>query len=201
VTPAADLPTQGREKLEQKVVDFERIDEAGLKEGQWDVVLVVMGTTAKAAGSPDNFTRIDKEYVVNAAKAAKADKDQRLIYLSTYMANPNSSALYTRSKGLTEKALAELGYKDTIIFRPGLLTNTQRPESRFGETALQVVTGIFSLFSNRFQIDVDKLAKSICVAGEQGTSGLPSNVHAPQENWGGRNFTMIGNKEAMALSQ
>ena len=40
VTPAADLPAEGREKLEQKVVDFERIDEAGLKEGQWDVVFV-----------------------------------------------------------------------------------------------------------------------------------------------------------------
>jgi len=94
------------------------------------------------------------------------------------MANPNTSALYTRSKGLTEQALAELGYKDTIIFRPGLLTNTRRSESRFGESALQyallftllfvfetrgtpsltewfrVVTGIFSLFSNKFQIDV-----------------------------------------------
>jgi oxidoreductase len=40
VTPVTDLPAQGREKLEQKVVDFERIDEAGLKEGQWDVVFV-----------------------------------------------------------------------------------------------------------------------------------------------------------------
>ena len=40
MTPAADLPAQGREKLEQRVVDFERIDEAGFKEGQWDVVFV-----------------------------------------------------------------------------------------------------------------------------------------------------------------
>ena len=40
MTPVADLPPQGREKLEQKVVDFECIDEAGLKEGQWDVVFV-----------------------------------------------------------------------------------------------------------------------------------------------------------------
>lgn len=85
MTPAADLPAEGREKLEQKVVDFERIDEAGLKEGQWDVVFVAcvkflvqfllinarvhrlcgrrMGTTAKAAGSSDNFTKIDKECV------------------------------------------------------------------------------------------------------------------------------------------
>jgi N-acetyl-gamma-glutamylphosphate reductase len=41
VTPAEDLAAlQGREKLEQKVVDFERLDEAGLKEGQWDVVFI-----------------------------------------------------------------------------------------------------------------------------------------------------------------
>ena len=83
------------------------------------VFLYRMGTTAKSAGSQENFTKIDKEYVeafplpsslqtpflpsyfpltsasvpahifffslryvVNAAKAAKADKDQRLIYVS-----------------------------------------------------------------------------------------------------------------------
>jgi hypothetical protein len=43
VTPVAelDVPAQVREeKLEQKVVDFERLDEAGLKEGQWDVVFI-----------------------------------------------------------------------------------------------------------------------------------------------------------------
>jgi oxidoreductase len=93
---------------------------------------------------------------VNAAKAAKADKDQRLIYLSVRFsfepvgfsshviicflqsngANPKSSILYSRSKGLTEQALSELGYKDTVVFRPGMLSNTNRPQSRFVETAI-----------------------------------------------------------------
>jgi hypothetical protein len=101
---------------------------------------------------------------VNAAKAAKADKDQRLIFVSVRlpslvhmptmrrwadlgsifilssspqasMANPKSSILYSRTKGLTEQALAELGYKDTIIFRPGALSNTQRSDSRLAESA------------------------------------------------------------------
>lgn len=41
MTPAEDLASlQGREKLEQKVVDFERLDEAGLEGGQWDVVFI-----------------------------------------------------------------------------------------------------------------------------------------------------------------
>jgi|SRR6267142_2899083 len=51
------------------------------------------------------------------------------------MANPKSSILYSRTKGLTEQALAELGYKDTIIFRPGALSNTQRSDSRVAESA------------------------------------------------------------------
>jgi hypothetical protein len=94
-------------------------------------------------------------YAVNAAKVAKTDKDQRLIYVSVcssfepvgfsshniinFMqvtgANPTSSIFYPRSKGLTEQALAELGYKDTIIFRPTALSNTNRPQPRFAETA------------------------------------------------------------------
>jgi oxidoreductase len=40
VTPKEDLPPQASGKLEQKVIDFEQLDEAGLKEGNWDVVFV-----------------------------------------------------------------------------------------------------------------------------------------------------------------
>jgi len=204
VTPVAelDVPAQVREeKLEQKVVDFERLDEAGLKEGQWDVVFIALGTTVRDAGSQENFTKIDREYVVNAAKAAKVEKDQRLIYVSVGAANPNSSASYLRSKGLTEQALAELGYKDTIMFRPAMLSNTQRSNFRLAESALVAVTSVLSRFSPIFQIDVDKLAKSIRVVGEQGTSGLQSSIQALQTNWGGRNFTVIDNRNALALSQ
>jgi len=52
------------------------------------------------------------------------------------MANPKSMNFYPRSKGLTEQALAELGYKDTIIFRPGMLANVQRPEKRLAESVV-----------------------------------------------------------------
>jgi oxidoreductase len=186
--------------VEQKVIDFERLEEAGLKEGQWDVIFIAMGTTAKSAGSQENFTKIDKEYVVNAAKAAKADKDQRLIYVSVSTANPKSSVFYSRSKALTEQALADLGYKDTIVFRPAVLSNTNRQDTRLAENALLAVTGVLSRFSSKVQIDVDKLAKSIRIVGEQGTSDLPSGAHAQQTNWGGKNFTMIDNSSAVALS-
>jgi len=93
------------------------------------------------------------------------------------MANPNSSIFYSRSKGLTEQALAELGYADTIIFRPGALANTQRAESRFAERTflyalsvsfiygrsssltllLRAVTGILSRFSPSIEIGVSSI--------------------------------------------
>ena len=40
MTSKEDLPLQASGKLEQKVIDFERLDEAGLKEGNWDVVFI-----------------------------------------------------------------------------------------------------------------------------------------------------------------
>ncbi|KAI9440865.1 hypothetical protein H4582DRAFT_1501353 [Lactarius indigo] len=201
VTPAEELPAQASGKLEQKVIDFERLDEAGLKDGNWDVVFITLGTTLKLAGSQENFTKIDKEYVVNAAKAAKVDKEQRLVYISVGAANPGSTSFYLRSKGLTEKALAELGYNDTIVFRPVVLANVERPEGRLVESIAVGVTGVLSWISPRFQIGVDKLAKSARVAGELGTSGLPSSVRTTQMNWGGRNFTSIDNKGAVFLSR
>ena len=39
VTPKDNLG-EGSSKLEQKAIDFEKLDEAGLKDGKWDVVFV-----------------------------------------------------------------------------------------------------------------------------------------------------------------
>lgn len=81
VTPADQLGGASS-KLEQKVIDFEKIEEAGLKDGKWDVVFITyvvrfksalwpaehrrktrLGTTRAAAGSAEAFERIDREYV------------------------------------------------------------------------------------------------------------------------------------------
>jgi oxidoreductase len=37
---AAEQITAGKDKLEQKVVDFEKIEESGLASGKWDVVFI-----------------------------------------------------------------------------------------------------------------------------------------------------------------
>ncbi|THH19004.1 hypothetical protein EW146_g2067 [Bondarzewia mesenterica] len=140
VTAKDQLPSGTEGKLEQKVIDFEKLDQAGLKEGKWDVVFITMGTSIKAAGSEANFEKIDREYVINAAKAARSDDtNQRLVYLSSQYSNPNSNTPFLRSKGLTEQALAGLGYGDTIVFRPLFLRNAGRAEFRPVEVMLAQV--------------------------------------------------------------
>ncbi|KAG6329542.1 hypothetical protein ID866_9548, partial [Astraeus odoratus] len=137
VTSPENLPPGQREgRLEQKVIDFENLDAAGLKGGRWDVVFVTLGTTRAQAGSAAMFEKIDREYVVNACRAAKSDDpthEQRVVYLSSGGASASSPFLYPKSKGLTELALARLGYSDTIVFRPGLLKGADRPERRLAE--------------------------------------------------------------------
>lgn len=39
MTPLEHI-TVGKEKLEQKTIDFEKVDQAGLATGKWDVVFI-----------------------------------------------------------------------------------------------------------------------------------------------------------------
>ncbi|KAJ7777405.1 hypothetical protein B0H16DRAFT_1853958 [Mycena metata] len=196
-TALAGLPT-GKDKLEQRKIDFAKLEEAGLREGKWDVVFIALGTSAKEAGSKEAFERIDREYVINAARAAKSDHPQRLVYVSSVGADSDSHFLYTRSKGLTEEGLAGLGYADTIVFRPAILGG--RAETRTAEKIAGAFTGVLSLVSSSVEIQVTTLAKSLVQAGLLGSSALPSVAGAKQAGKDAARFTVIGNAGALALA-
>ncbi|KAJ7173696.1 hypothetical protein C8R46DRAFT_991540 [Mycena filopes] len=199
-TTSLDTLTTGKDKLEQKTIDFEKPEEV-LQGGKWDVVFITLGTAAKAAGSSEAFERIDREYVINAARAAKGDYPQRVIYVSSASANPKSRMLYPRSKGLTEEGLAGLGYADTIIFRPGLLTDTAKPQPRIAETIAGYITPLLAYIFPNIEIKISTLAKSIAKAGQLGTAGLPSVVGATQDGKDGARFTVITSAGALALAK
>jgi len=204
VTPLDTLPagTQ-KDKLVQKVIDFDKLDEAALKEGKWDVVILTLGTTRAAAGSAEKFVQIDREYVVNAAKAAKTNEEghkQRVVYLSSAGASSTSMLLYPQSKGLTEDGLVALGYDETIIFRPGYLADANRANhNSVLEGAYGWVTNKLSAITPSVEIKVPLLAKSIVNAGQLGAAALPKEAGATVETRKESKFTLIGNKGAIAL--
>jgi len=199
VTSVNDIST-GKDKLEQKTINFDKIEEAGLQEGRWDIVYITLGTTRKAAGSDAAFERIDRDYVINAAKAAKVTGlQQRVVYLSSAGANASSPFLYTRSKGQTEAGLAKLGYSDTIIFRPGFLAGAQRPDSSIAENIFGYITGALSHVSKSVEIQIPTLAKAICRAGILGSDALPAEAEAIEADADGASFNFIPNSGAIAL--
>ncbi|KAG8697101.1 Protein fmp52, mitochondrial [Ceratobasidium sp. 395] len=202
-------------KLERKIVDFEKLDEKEWKDGKWDVIYITLGTTKAAAGSAENFEKIDREYVINAAKAAKSTDpahQQRLVYLShTYGYRPRQSGgasasspfLYPKSKGLTERGLASLGYSDFIAFRPGFLKGAERDHSRIAESVFGYITGALSHVTSAVEIHVADLGRAIVTAGRLGTANLPASVQAapgPAHEGTGA-YTTIGNAGAVALSK
>ncbi|KAH8827493.1 hypothetical protein DL96DRAFT_1251589 [Flagelloscypha sp. PMI_526] len=201
VTPKDQLPVESLSRLEQKVIDFEKISESGLKDGKWDVVFITLATTQAIAGSPEQFEKIDKGYVLSAAKEAKSTDSefkQRIVYISAVGSDPASRFIYSRCKGLTEEGLAKLGYDDTIIFRPAILKGEDR---NLLEKAISPFTSALSLVSSNVQIQFDALTKAVLKAGQLGSSSLPAGI-VKQDSWtGGPTFSVIGNASALKLAK
>jgi len=207
VTPPETLTgIAGKDKLVQKVVDFEntKVEEWKLKDENADVVFITLGTNRAAAGNQERWVKIDREIPISVANDARVEgKDQKIVYLSAGSANASSMFPYLQSKGLTEQGLAKPGYKDAIMFRPGFLKDAQREETRMVEVIFGKLSGALSLFSSGLEIPVTTLAKSMVFAGAVGTAGLPPAAEAttqPAEK-DIPAYTIIGNKGAAEMAK
>ncbi|KAK0214954.1 hypothetical protein IW262DRAFT_1300199 [Armillaria fumosa] len=192
LTDLSTLST-GKDKLVQKSIDFEKLEESGLKDGKWDVVFITYGAPPMARDNQKGCWRRGS-YVINAAREARVpDHEQRVLYLSSGSANAKSSFLYPRCKGQTEEALASMGYSDTIVFHPGLLAGTNRPQSRMPEVIAE-----YGIVAFR----VATLGRSMAIAGWLGSERLPSVARAKEEETPeGKRFVSIPNAGAIALAQ
>lgn len=80
------------------------------------------GTTRRDAGSAEKFKELDYGTNIEALKAAKANGNfDTAILVSSMGADPNASFLYMKTKGELERDFKALGFKRTVILRPGIL--------------------------------------------------------------------------------
>lgn len=86
---SSDVPAGTSNKLHHVSIDFDKLlandaDEGRkLRDVDGDAVIVCLGTTRANAGGLDKFVKIDREYVLAAAKEArKPGKHQTLVYCS-----------------------------------------------------------------------------------------------------------------------
>ncbi|KAF9548536.1 Protein fmp52, mitochondrial [Mortierella hygrophila] len=168
--------------LEQKTIDFENIAATLPDEGTNlpQVVFCTLGTTRAAAGSAENFKKIDQQYVVESARQIheKAPKDPatglskvHFLYCSSAGANADSYFLYPKSKGETEKALAEIGFERVSIFHPAFLKTVEpRVGIRAGEWIFGKLVPVLEFVSERSAtISVASVALAMRLVGTSDT--------------------------------
>lgn len=83
--------------------------------------LCTLGTTIKAAGSPEAFRAVDFDAVLRFALAARAAGVERFAVVSALGADAGSRNLYRRVKGEMEAAVAGVGFRTLVIAQPSLL--------------------------------------------------------------------------------
>nr|CAG8577615.1 5375_t:CDS:2 [Entrophospora candida] len=151
-----------KESLIQKVVDFEKLNQHADDFKGHDVIFCTLGTTKAAAGSAENFIKIDKGYVINSAKLVKEqninNSKLHFLYCSAGWTDANSSNLYIRVKGEIENELCGIGFDRVSVFKPHFLI-PKEPRGRLLESIGMKTAKFF--MGNSATIDVDIVARGI----------------------------------------
>lgn len=127
-------------RLDQRVIDFDRLGAAGATFPAATDVFCCLGTTMTKAGSQEAFRLVDFTYVVGLAAQSLEHGARQFLLISSIGANRSSAAFYTRVKGETEAAIAALPFEGRQIFRPSILVGERaenRPAERAGIVAMK----------------------------------------------------------------
>jgi uncharacterized protein YbjT (DUF2867 family) len=153
-------------KLKVHHVEFARLPAAF---PQVDDVYITLGTTIKAAGSQAAFRKVDFDFVVNTARAARAAGALRLAVVSSLGADADARVFYNRVKGEMQAAIAKLGYESVVIAQPSLLLGDRAALGqavRGGEALAMRVLGPLSWMTPRAvrPIEADAVASALVAA-------------------------------------
>jgi uncharacterized protein YbjT (DUF2867 family) len=136
-----------------------------------------LGTTIKAAGSKENFEKVDHAAIVDFAKIAKAHDVRSFTLVSAMGANANSMFFYNWVKGRTEDDVKALGLRSLIIFRPAFLVGP-RGELRLGERLATVtVVPLSRLLPTRIQKSLITKAETLATRMLAAAKAAPPGIH------------------------
>lgn len=142
-----------------------------------DIYFCCLGTTIKAAGSKENFEKVDHAAIVDFAKIASAHDARSFTLVSAMGANANSMIFYNRIKGRTENDVRALGLRSLIIFRPALLVGP-RHEFRFAERIMaKTLVPLSLIFPTRIQKSIVTKAETLAMRMLVEGKSAPVGVH------------------------
>jgi uncharacterized protein YbjT (DUF2867 family) len=94
-----------------------------------DVAICTLGVGQPTKVSKEEFTRVDKQAVLDFATACKAAGVRHFSLLGSTAANAKSSSFYLRSKGELRDAIAAMNFDRFSVFQPSMILTQQ---NRYG---------------------------------------------------------------------
>lgn len=160
------------EKIESYIIDFDRLsDWAHLVKG--DVLFSALGTSLKQAGSKEAQYRIDHDYQLSFAKAARENGVPHVVLVSSLGANRSSSIFYLKLKGLIERDVEALQFPQLSILRPPSLIrkHAKRPAETVSVKLFQLANAL-GLFKTMAPVPTEAVARKMADLGLETKKGV-----------------------------
>lgn len=160
------------EKIESYIIDFDRpSDWAHLVKG--DVLFSALGTSLKQAGSKEAQYRIDHDYQLSFAKAARENGVPHVVLVSSLGANRSSSIFYLKLKGLIERDVESLQFPQLSILRPPSLIrkHAKRPAETVSVKLFQLANAL-GLFKTMAPVPTEAVARKMADLGLETKKGV-----------------------------
>ena len=125
-------------KIEVVQTDFTKLENIK-SEIKGDDCFFCIGTTRKKTPNKQDYINTEYNLPLSIGKICSDNNVQNFTYISSLGANPKTSNLYLKNKGMAEEELRKLNFKKFIVIRPSFLIG-KREEERFGEKI-----GIFAM--------------------------------------------------------
>ena len=164
-------------KLEQRIVNFNDLNDYTQKLGEGDIIFCCVGTTQKKVHKDkDAYKKVDYDIPVKAAEIGIAKGFKQFLIVSAIGANENSSNFYLSLKGKTENKIKQFPYVGIGIFQPSIL-NGNRKENRIVERIAQTAMDLLSFLLlgplKKFRaIGANNVAKAMLQASKKQTPGI-----------------------------
>lgn len=160
------------EKIESCIIDFDRpSDWAHLVKG--DVLFSALGTSLKQAGSKEAQYRIDHDYQLSFAKAARENGVPHVVLVSSLGADRSSSFFYMKLKGLIERDVEALQFPQLSILRPPSLIrkHAKRPAETVSVKLFQLANAL-GFFKTMAPVPTEAVARKMADLGLETKKGV-----------------------------
>ena len=160
------LPLQ-HDKLISRMVDLQRKSAIASEiPDRTAVAICCLGTTLKQAGSKEAFRAVDYDAILAFAEAAREERVERFVLVSSIGASPRARSFYLRTKGETEDALVRLNFSHLVVVRPSFIDDQgmrhdYRPLERLTLPLARVIFSVVGKTSRYAPISADAIGQAV----------------------------------------